>query len=50
MLRWEHYNNEVTLEAQLKLKRHSGEGLGHQSNTGVLMYLIYSKVKTIQQL
>ena len=32
----EHYNYGVTPEAQLKLLHHSGEGLGHQSNTGVI--------------
>ena len=36
MLWWEHQNNRVTSEAQLKLLHHSGEGLGHQSNTGVI--------------
>ena len=36
MLWLEHYNNGVTPEAQLKLLQHSGEGLGHQSNTGVI--------------
>ena len=39
MLWWEHYNNGVTPEAQLKLLHHSGEGLGHQSNTGVINVL-----------
>ena len=39
MLRWEHHNNGVTPEAQLKLVRHSDEGLGHQSNTGVINVL-----------
>ena len=36
MLWLEHYNNEVTPEDQLKLLDHSGEGLGHQSNKGVI--------------
>ena len=36
MLWWEHYNNGVTPEAQLKLLNNSGEGLGHQSNTLVI--------------
>ena len=31
--------NEVTSEAQLKLLRHSDEGLGHQSNTGIFNVL-----------
>ena len=39
MLWWEYYNNGVTSEAQLKLLRHSGEGLGYQSNTGVINVL-----------
>jgi len=36
MLCWVHYNNGVTPEAQLKLLHHFGEGLGHQSNTGII--------------
>ena len=36
MLWWEHYNNEFTSKAQLKLKHHLGEGLGHHSNIGVI--------------
>ena len=39
MLWWEHQNNRVTSEAQLKLLHHSGEVLGHQSNTGVIIVL-----------
>ena len=40
MLWLEHYNNRVTSEAPLKLLPHSGEGLGHQSNTGVIDVLV----------
>ena len=36
MLWWEHHINGGTSEAQLKLLRHSGEVLGHQSITGVI--------------
>ena len=39
MLWLEHYNNGVTPEAQLKLLDRSGEGLGPQSNTGVINVL-----------
>ena len=39
MLLWEHYDNEVTSEAQLKLLHHSGEGLVHRSNTGFINVL-----------
>ena len=39
MLWWEHYNNGVTPDAQLKLLHHSGEGLGHQSNKWVINVL-----------
>ena len=42
------YYNGVTSEAQLKLLCHSGEGFGHQSNTGDIMYLIFSELKSIQ--
>ena len=36
MWSWEHSNNAVTSEAQLKLSSHFDEVLGHQSNTGVI--------------
>ena len=39
MLWWEYLTNGVTPEAQLKLFHHSGEGLVHQSNTGVFNVL-----------
>ena len=42
------YNDGVTSEAQLKLLCHSDEGFGHQSKTGVIMYLIFSENKSIQ--
>ena len=48
ILWWDHENNGVTPEAQLKLLHHSGEGLGHHSNTEVIDVLDLITGQSIQ--